>query len=106
MPAGSRSSPGSRGSRAWRWGIGWACSPTSRDCTSSTAADRDSRETPVRGLGRWRIAAGAVVVFTALAALAAAHWAAARYVRATAERLAATTAAYVSPLSPAARGPD
>src|SRR2546427_477585 len=44
MPAGSRSSPRSRGSRAWRWGIGGACSPTSRDCTSSTAAGRGSRE--------------------------------------------------------------
>ena len=55
-------------------------------------------------LRRWRAVAGAVVLLTALATLAAARRAAGRYTRATAERLAATTAAYVSLVSPALRG--
>ena len=56
------------------------------------------------GLGRWRVVAGAVVLLTALAVLVATRWAAARYARASAERLATTTAAYVSLVSPAAHG--
>ncbi len=56
------------------------------------------------GLGRWRVVAGTVVLLTALAALVAARWAAARYARGAAERLAASTAAYVSLVSTAARG--
>ncbi|HYS20882.1 MAG TPA: hypothetical protein VEO73_07320, partial [Gemmatimonadales bacterium] len=72
--------------------------------------DRDSPETspppsiPVSGLARWRFAAGAVAVLTALAPLVLAHWGAARYARGTAERLAISTAAYMELVSPAARG--
>src|SRR5438128_2560652 len=54
------------------------------------------------GGGRWRVVAGAVLSLMALATLVAARWAAARYARAAAERLATTTAAYVSLVT---RGP-
>ena len=50
----------------------------------------------------WRALAFGGVVLTALLTLAAARWATARYEGALAERAAATTAAYLSLVTPAA----
>ena len=52
----------------------------------------------------WRALAFGGVVLTALLTLAAARWATARYEGALAERAAATTAAYLSLVTPAAKG--
>ncbi len=56
------------------------------------------------GLRRWRFAAVALALGSALAAVGAARWAAVRFARAGAERLAGTTAAYLSIVTPPARG--
>jgi len=53
---------------------------------------------------RWRALASGGVALTALLTLAAARWATACYESALAERAAATTAAYLSLVTPAAKG--
>jgi ABC-type sugar transport system permease subunit len=53
---------------------------------------------------RWRLVAGGAVLLTGLASVAAARWAARGYAREGAERLAATTAAYFTLVTPAAPG--
>src|SRR5438046_850325 len=73
-------------------------------------AARDARAVKGSGGGRaaeragWRALAFGGVVLTALLTLAAARWATARYEGALAERAAATTAAYLSLVTPAAKG--
>ena len=56
------------------------------------------------GVTRWRLAGAGLVVLGALAPMGAASWIAARYARLGATRIAQTTAAYLSVVTPPASG--